>query len=227
MNIALILSGGIGARVGGSIPKQYITVSGKPVIAYCMEIFTAHPDIDKIQVVAQESWRELIQECAGGGAYGFSQPGGNRQLSIYNGLADIMAYAAPTDKVIIHDAARPLVSPQLIHNCLKALEQHEGVVPVLPMKDTVYEGADGRIVSLLERSRIIAGQAPEGFLLGKYYDANKALLPDRILSVNGSAEAAVLAGMDVVYIQGDEENFKITTEADLERFQSIMENIAG
>jgi len=224
MNIALILSGGAGTRVGGGIPKQYIIVSGKPVIAYCMETFVAHPEIDRIQIVAHENWRGLIQECGRGSIYGFSQPGENRQLSIYNGLADIMIYAAPADKIIIHDAARPFVSPQIIHGCLAALELHEGVVPALAMKDTVYEGAGGHIVSLLDRSRIIAGQAPEGFLLGKYYHANKALLPDKILSVNGSAEAAVLAGMDVVYIQGDEKNFKITTEADLERFWSMMEN---
>lgn len=223
MNIALILSGGNGTRIGGGIPKQYISVAGKPVIAYCLETFARHPEIDRIQAAAQEDWHGLIQKCCGGSVYRFSKPGETRQLSICNGLQDIMAYAAPSDKVIIHDAARPLVSRQAIHGCLEALELHEGVVPALPMKDTVYEGAGGRILSLLDRSRIVAGQAPEGFLLGKYYEANKALLPDKILSVNGSAEAAVLAGMDVVYIQGEERNFKITTAADLERFRDMME----
>lgn len=219
MNIALILSGGTGRRMGAGMPKQYITVGGKPVIAYCLETFAAHREIDRVQVVAEKNWCDLIQQYVKGCACGFSQPGKNRQLSIYHGLKDIMDYALPSDKVIIHDAVRPQVTTQIIQSCLEALEQHEGVVPVLPMKDTVYEGAEGRIRSLLDRSCIVAGQAPEGFLLGKYYEANKALLPEQILSINGSAEAAVLAGMDVVYIEGDERNYKITTPEDLERFQ--------
>ncbi len=94
---------------------------------------------------------------------------------------------------------------------------------MLPMKDTVYSSADGkRITALLDRSEIYAGQAPEVFRLGVYYAANVRLLPDRIKNINGSTEPAVMAGLDVAMIFGDENNFKITTKADLERFQSIV-----
>lgn len=75
----------------------------------------------------------------------------------------------------------------------------------------------------MDRKTIYAGQAPEVFLFGKYYDANKRLLPDKILKINGSTEPAVMAGMDIAMIPGDEGNFKITTRADLERFQKIMQ----
>lgn len=222
MNIALILSGGTGTRMGMSIPKQYIEVKGKPVIAYALSAFEKHERIDKIQIVADAVWREDIRGFTGEKLKGFSDPGANRQLSILNGLQDILKYASDTDKVIIHDAARPCVTEQTITECLEALEKHEGVLPVLPMKDTVYEGCNGRIVSLLDRSRIVAGQAPEGFVLGKYLQANRELLPDKIMSVNGSTEPAIMAGMDVVYIPGDEGNFKITTKVDLERFEQIV-----
>lgn len=227
MNTALILAGGTGSRFGGDIPKQYLEVKGKPIIAYCLCTFEAHSRIDAIQVVAEEEWRPLIREWAGGKLRGFSRPGRNRQLSVLNGLADILGYAAETDTVLIHDAARPLVSRELITECLDGCLEHEGIMPALPVKDTVYYGADGRIESLLERSKVIAGQAPEAFRLGLYYEANRRLLPDKILAVNGSAEPAVMAGMDVRYISGDERNLKITTMADLERFRQILETAEG
>lgn len=109
--------------------------------------------------------------------------------------------------------------------CLDAAEEHDGVIPVIPMKDTVYSSTDGKqITALLDRSKIYAGQAPEVFKLGVYYAVNIRLLPDRILNINGSTEPAVMAGLDVAMIPGDEGNFKITTRADLERFQKIVEN---
>lgn len=243
MNIALILAGGTGTRVGGEIPKQYTTVCGKPVIGYCLHVFLKHPEIDAVQVVAAHRWWEFIEACRDetgqGGTEksdagknrqtwyhkwkGFSEPGENRQLSILNGLEDIFSYADREDVVIIHDAARPMVTGQLITDCLAAIEGHEGVLPTLPMKDTVYQSkGENRVSSLLDRDHIFAGQSPEAFMLGRYYDANQAMLPERILTVKGSTEPAVLAGMDVIMIDGDEKNFKITTQQDLRRFQEIV-----
>lgn len=224
MNIALILSGGTGTRLGAEIPKQYIEVHGKPVISYSMEKLFSHDRIDAVWIVADERWRESLKELIGtvdgkNKFQGFSKPGCNRQMSILNGLEDISRYAGREDAVFIHDAARPLLSDALITACLTEIEGHDGVIPVLPMKDTVYMSEDGRKVSsLLDRRRIFAGQAPECFVLGKYLEANRRLLPERILEINGSTEPAVMAGMDIVMIPGDENNFKITTQPDLERF---------
>ena len=153
----------------------------------------------------------------------FSSPGENRQLSILNGLSDIMKYASADDNVIIHDAARPLVTAKQISNCIKKLGEADGVLPVLEMKDTVYYSDDGKMISsLLERNKIFAGQAPEAFKLKKYFDANVALLPDEILKINGSTEPAVKFGLNVALIDGDENNFKITTKADLECFEKLV-----
>lgn len=233
MNIALILSGGTGRRMGLDTPKQYIEVCSRPIISYCMESLAGHDGIDAIQIVAGEEWRELISESIEQLAKmkergilrkfrGFSGPGTNRQLSILSGLEDIREYASDSDYVLIHDAARPMLSMHMVSECLDAVIGHDGVIPVLPMKDTVYSSKDGRTVTaLLNRSQIFAGQAPELFVLGKYYEANMALLPNDIKQINGSTEPAVMAGMDIAMIPGDEGNFKITTSADLQRFREI------
>ena len=181
MVTALLLSGGTGMRMGVETPKQYIEVNGKPIIAYGLQTLLSHEGIDAVQIVADAMWRETILNCmehlrSGGHDSispekkdrgiekfrGFSAPGKTRQLSILNGLEDIGRYAADADYVLIHDAARPLVSAAMLTECLAAAAEHEGALPVLPMKDTVYFSEDGTsVASLLDRSRIFAGQAPE------------------------------------------------------------------
>lgn len=234
MNVALLLSGGSGLRLGNEIPKQYIEVGQRPMISYCIETLSVHPQIDAIQIVAHASWHDRIREWLKTAdlqhkCRGFSAPGATRQLSIWHGLEDLRVYAGDTGYVLIHDAARPLLSSQQITDCLEGVRGHDGLMPVLPMKDTVYESRDGgnSVAGLLDRSAIYAGQAPEVFQIGTYYRANQRLLPDRILKINGSTEPAILAGLDVAMIPGDEGNFKITTQTDLERFQKIVKERRG
>lgn len=232
MNLAVILSGGTESRTGLDIPKQYVEIHGRPMIDFCLETFFAHPEVDAVQIVADRAWRDYIlgfvsQREKGpkskGKFRGFSDPGVNRQLSIYHALTDLREYGEAGDTVMIHDAARPFVKAEQISRCFRAMKGHDGVISVLPMKDTVYVTDGKRICSLLDRERVCAGQAPECFLFGKYDEANRALLPDRILSVNGSTEPAVLAGLDICFSQGDEGNFKVTTEQDLEMFRRAVE----
>lgn len=228
MNTALILSGGVGLRLGAGIPKQYIEVSGRMIISYCIEQLSLHERIDAIQIVAEREWHEqILKEVSeydiNNKFKGFSAPGKTRQMSVFNGLEDILKYASADDTVLIHDAARPCLSAGLITSCIEGINGHDGVLPVLPMKDTVYLSTDGSCVSeLLDRSQIYAGQAPELFYLGKYYDANKKLFPDKIFTINGSTEPAILAGLDIAMIPGEEKNFKITTKEDLERFKEVV-----
>lgn len=233
MNIALLLSGGSGTRMGMDIPKQYLEIGNRCICFYCMEILFEHPYIDGVQIIADSVWHKKIEQCGklfsdfnawSSKFRGFSRPGDTRQMSICHGLEDIRTYADDDDYILIHDAARPLLSPQQITNCLKGAAGHHGSMPVLPMKDTVYYSQDGRTVEkLLDRGKIYAGQAPEVFVLGAYYEANRRLFPQKILKINGSTEPAVMAGLDIAMIPGDEENFKITTKEDLERFRRIVE----
>lgn len=234
MNYAVILSGGVGSRLGLDVPKQYYEVGGKSVIQYVIETLEQHKLIGGYVVVAADEWQSFIIESirksgmAGKKFLGFALPGRNRQMSIYQGLLALKDVAESEDLVLIQDAARANTSVELIDRCLQIDDKEEGAMPVLPMKDTVYLSYDGKQVDgLLKREQIFAGQAPESFRFGKYLEANERLLPHEILQINGSTEPAVKAGMKIAMIDGEESNFKITTKADLERFCEMVKGFAG
>lgn len=226
MNYAIILSGGVGTRLGLSLPKQYYEVNGKPIIRYVMDTVSGCELIDGFVIVAAEEWYPYLEKQAGeiDKFMGFALPGENRQLSIYNGLCYLknrIQEPLSDHLVLIQDAARPNTTQELICQCLDLKKDDDGAMPVLPMKDTIYLSRMGQQVDeLLNRSQLFAGQAPESFRLDKYLAANERLLPDKILEINGSTEPAVLAGMNIKMISGDENNYKITTEADLRKFEN-------
>lgn len=226
MKTAILLSGGNGSRIGGPIPKQYIKVNGQRIIDYSLEVFGFCKAIDSFCIVADGKWQKIIidemEDDQKAKFIGFASPGETRQLSIVNGLNFIKDYydnLSDDDIVLVHDAARPNITSDMIIGYVDAMKGHDGVLPVLPMKDTVYMSKDGKsITSLVDRNTIFAGQAPEVFLFNKYLAANEALLPDKIKSIHGSSEPAAMAGMDIVLVEGDEENIKITTMDDLHGF---------
>lgn len=228
--IAILLSGGCGLRMMSDRPKQYIRIKDRLLVTYSLETLLGHSGVSAVQIVAEPEWRKIIlADLERNGISrkklcGFSVPGLTRQLSILNGLHDIRELAETDDVVMIHDAARPNLSVKQISSCLKELENHDGVMPALVMKDTVYLSENGSTVSeLLKREKLFAGQAPELFRYGKYYEANVRLMPDELPKVNGSTEPAILSGMDIIMVSGDENNYKITTQADLERFRLSVE----
>lgn len=225
MNIAVLLAGGSGTRLKSEIPKQYIKVNNKMIITYTVDTLIQSLCVSKIIIVADVIYHKtILDEIANTSKIvGFARPGDNRQESIYNALVFARENIDEIDYVMIQDAARPGTSLELIEACYRGAVNHDGAMPALPMKDTVYLSETGKKVSeLLDRSKIFAGQAPEVFDFQKYLKANEALLPDRIYSINGSTEVGILAGMDIAMIPGDENNFKITTENDLKRFEDIV-----
>ncbi|MEQ3450913.1 IspD/TarI family cytidylyltransferase [Enterococcus cecorum] len=242
MITAILLAGGIGSRLGQDIPKQYIKVAQRTIFSYSLETLSKSDKIDAIWIVADKTWHYLIQKDIRKydikhKVKGFSQPGVNRQLSIYQAMIDLKAKAKNDDFVFIHDAVRPLLTLKDIQEYVLAIEEYDGVIPVLPMKDTVYLSLDGKtLTSRLNRSQVVAGQAPEIFAFQKYLDAVENLihwintsdgqvisLESEIFKINGSAEPAVMAQMNLRIVEGNEENFKITTPMDLDRFIEIME----
>lgn len=230
MNAAIILSGGVGSRFGGSCPKQYIEVGGKPIIQYSLETFSQRADVDVIVVVAAEEWRELISHIVvairARQPVVFAAPGETRQYSIYNGLIECSSVlGGDNDLVMIHDAARPMLSNDLIDRCFDGCVDCDGVLPVLPVKDTIYTSQDGMFVTgLLVRSELSAGQAPEVFRYAKYLDCHNNTQEDVIEMITGSAEIAVRGGMKIKFTKGEEQNFKITTQDDLDHFARMVSN---
>lgn len=230
MVTAIVLAGGTGTRLGGNVPKQYLMAGEKPVIGYCLETFENCAQIEKIVIVCAADWQEFLQEwidtlhikkfC------GFAPAGSSRQHSIYQGL--LLAERLNTgedDIVLIHDAARPCVSPELIEGCVTAAQEADGSMPVISVKDTVYQSRDGRSIDgLLCRDELFAGQAPECFRFGAYLKIHRGMSEEELEQVRGSSEIAYRNGMQIKLVPGSESNYKITTMEDLEKFRmQIME----
>lgn len=230
MNTAILLSGGVGTRAGLKIPKQYIEINGRMIISYPLQTILCCEQISRLQIVAAEQWRDKIRAEMDRFAekgfikpYDFSDPGDNRQLSIYNALADLREILSENDYVLIHDAARPFVSGNLLKDTLDAAKGHDGAIPVLPATDTMYRSIDGKTLSgCIPRKQIYAGQAPEAFRFGPYLKANEALMPDRIRQINGSTEPALMAELDMAILPGEPSNFKVTVAEDMDRVRQII-----
>jgi len=219
MNAAIILAGGRSERLSGGAPKQFRSVCGKPLVAYSLEAFDVCNGIGAIVVVSPEKWREIIPavdtHCI------FAAPGETRQHSIYNALAKLEGFNC--DLAVIHDAARPLVTPEDVNACLQAAEGYDGATPALEMTDTVYRSMDGSEISgLINRDELFAGQTPEVYNYRKYFLAHEGADLSRI---RGSSELAVAADMRIRLYPGRRENIKITTESDWKYLFYLLESV--
>ena len=144
MNIAIILSGGVGTRMGASIPKQYIEVCGKPVIYYSLIKFVESGSIDAYIIALDNQWKEYVEGFVSkihiNKPLFYSVPGETREHTIYNALkcAKQNGYA-DDDIVIIHDAVRPMVSKEVIDDCLEGCKNYDAAIAVIDVKDTIYQ----------------------------------------------------------------------------------------
>ena len=227
MNTAIILAGGTGTRMGLDCPKQFLMVEDEPIISYCFDIFQQHAEIDHIVVVVSEQWQPFVEEHARKYGVdkicGYAPAGKTRQHSIYNGLKCIAKNCPGTEIVIVHDAARPLVSDAIISACIQGATEFDGAMPVISVKDTVYQSKDGKTIDcLLTRSELFAGQAPESFRFKRYYQIHNEVSDEEIGMTAGSSEIAYRHGMEIRMVKGSERNLKITTIEDLETFETIL-----
>jgi 2-C-methyl-D-erythritol 4-phosphate cytidylyltransferase len=183
---------------------------------YCVRTFERCADIDIIAIVAPALWERHL--CDWLGEYGigkfkvYAQPGRTRQHSIFNGLLSLRSHCPAN--VIIHDAARPLVTEEDISDCIRAFDGYDGATPAVRLSDTVYQCTDGEtITALLNRDELLAGLTPEGYDFTKYLAAHEALGDTELGTIRGSSEIAFKAGMKIHLYKGNPQNIKITTQA--------------
>ena len=204
---ALIVAAGRGSRAGGAKPKQWQHIAGRPVIEHTLERFAQHPRIDRIMVVLHPDDMDLLKstQCE------ITQGGASRDASVRNGL-DALA-ANPPDHVLIHDVARPALSDAVIERVLGALATHTAAAPALPVTDALWQGANGQVTESRARDGLYRAQTPQGFhfdAILKAHHANDAPAADDV-------EVALRAGLEVVIVDGDERNLKITRPEDFAR----------
>jgi 2-C-methyl-D-erythritol 4-phosphate cytidylyltransferase/2-C-methyl-D-erythritol 2,4-cyclodiphosphate synthase len=207
----VIVAGGRGERVGGNTAKQYLPLLGKPMLRWTVEAFARHPAIGMIQVVIGAHDEAAYTDAVRGLKVLPTLAGGpTRQHSVMHGL-EALAHHKP-DFVLIHDAARPLVSPAIIDGVVEALRTGaDAAVPLIPVADTLRRQENGKWVSVA-RDGLLRAQTPQGFAFPKILKAHR---DNKTLALTDDMALAELVGLDIVVVSGEESNLKVTTPKDL------------
>lgn len=227
-NIALIIAGGVGARMGQDIPKQFLNVYDKPVIVYTMEAFQKHPGIDGIEVVCLDGWHEVLFAYAR--QFGISKlenvvsGGVNGQDSIRNGLFDIAQRHDDEDIVLIHDAIRPMVSQDIISDSIRVCRQYGNAITVVPCTAAMLKTYDGiSSEEQVPRDNLKTTQTPQTFFLKDIIEAHKEALEKGITKSVASCTMYIELGRKLYMSKGSEKNLKITTPEDIEIFKALLQ----
>ena len=220
---AIVVAAGRGIRAGGGTPKQYQRLAGQSVLTRTLAALTVHPAVMQLVVVTvpedEALWAERVavpQDCPVSVVPG----GSTRGASVRAGLA---AVDATMTHVLIHDAARPLVTRGVIDRVLAALAHHAGAAPALAVSDALWTGQDGRVTGLRDRAGLFRAQTPQGFALAAIRAAH-ATHPG---GAADDVEVARAHGLDVAIVEGDEDNIKITLPGDFARAERILAQRGG
>lgn len=226
-NIALIIAGGSGQRMGQDIPKQFINVEDKPVIVYTLEAFQNHANIDSIAVVCIEGWENILWAYAK--QFNITKlkyvvPGGkNGQDSIRNGLFELEKHCSKEDIVLIHDAIRPNVSADIISDCIVKTQQYGCAISTIPCAEAMLETEDGAVsVGSYPRSKLKRTQTPQGFVLGNICQLHRDALKAGITNSIASCTLMIEMGKQVYFSLGSEKNIKLTTVEDIDIFKALL-----
>ncbi|MHC1680406.1 MAG: 2-C-methyl-D-erythritol 4-phosphate cytidylyltransferase [Methanomassiliicoccales archaeon] len=215
---AIILAGGVGERFGTEVPKQFVKLSGKPIIGHTLDIFEGSPSIDHVVVVVNRMYldqtRSLVNE------YGLQKvkavvPGGaTRQASSFEGLK---ACPAGTTHVLIHDAVRPFVDDDIIDRCVSSFQEHQAVDVCLESTDTIVEIDPNQDISGIPlRSTLRRGQTPQGFQRSVIFKAHKLALEEGFTDSTDDCNLLVRSKLAPVHtIDGSAYNIKITNPLDI------------
>ena len=222
----IIAAAGKGTRLGAPIPKQFLKIGGQPVIIKAMKVFDQMEEVDHIFVVAGEDYVDYCTDLIG--QYGFEkmenvlEGGVLRQDSVYKALQEMNRRKPGVEYVLIHDAARPFISQEVIRKVLRATEEKGAAVACVAMTNSVRRlGAGEDKSESVDRSEYYAVQTPQGFRKSLLIDAYEKAYDD---SFFGTDDAAIVehAGGEIAMVDGEYQNIKITTKEDLP-----MENRIG
>lgn len=229
MNVAVIIAGGAGHRMGQDIPKQFINVYNKPILLYTLEGFQEHPDIDVIEVVCLDGWHDVVWAYAkqfninklkwviSGGCTG--------QESIRNGVFFLEDKCDPTDIVIIHDGIRPLVDESVLTDVVKKCKKYGNAVTSLPYNEQIFVIDDTiSTVKYIPRETLRRVSTPQAYTFAKldwaYHEAFT-----RNIGINGSSYTNTMMvelGERLYFAKGSDKNIKLTTKDDLEMFKAYL-----
>ncbi len=229
-NIALIIAGGVGARMHQNIPKQFINVHDKPVIIYTLEQFQKHPNIDAIEVVCLEGWHDVL--WAYSKQFGISKldnivrGGETGQDSIRNGLWDLAKrYHEDDDIVLIHDSIRPMVSSDVISDNIRVCREKGNATTVIPCTSVMLKTEDSVISEgQVPRDNLKITQTPQSFFINELIEVHKKAISMDLPPSIASCALYIEMGMPIYLSAGSEKNIKITTAEDIEIFQSLLES---
>ncbi len=229
-NIALIIAGGVGARMHQDIPKQFINVKDKPVMVYTLEAFQQHPNIDAIEVVCLDGWHDILwayarqfgitklENIVSGGATG--------QDSIRNGLRDLATrYHDDDDIVLIHDAIRPMVSAEIISDNIRVCRKYGNATTVIPCTSVMLRTSDSVVSEdQVPRDNLKITQTPQSFFLNELIEVHKEAVKRDLEPSIASCALYVEMGKKVYLSAGSEKNIKLTTSEDIEIFTALLDS---
>lgn len=213
--IALIVAAGRGLRVGSSKPKQYQLINGRSILEQSIMAFLAHPKVDAIRVVIGSADDEMYQQSISSLTSAKLLPsvsgGDERSDSVRMGLESLESLSP--QHILIHDGARPFVSMDLISRVLEGLEKHKGVIPCIPVVDTLKLAPNHLIKKTIDRNDLYHAQTPQGFDYQSILDAHRSLV--NVKNITDDASLLEHLGIPVHIVMGNQMNKKITTTDDI------------
>jgi 2-C-methyl-D-erythritol 4-phosphate cytidylyltransferase len=220
---AIVVAGGEGTRLGADVPKAFVRLGGRPLLVRSIDLFEDHPAVDRMVLVVPAGWDEpasLLADELAAGKVAAAVPGGEtRALSVAAGLAQV---AADAEAILVHDAARPFASAELVDRVLAALGEHDGAIPALPVTDTVKRVREGVVAETLDRGELRAAQTPQAFRAAALRRAFSGS-SDALRGATDCASLVEAAGFAVAAVNGEAGNEKITTPDDLARAEDRFE----
>ena len=220
MNVAIILAAGNGTRLSNNIKKQFIKIHDKQLFLFSFDSFCSS-NIDKILIVSSKEDINYVRSLVSSNEKFLDVIAGGetRQQSVKNALDYLKGILADDDVILIHDAARPLIKFPLINEVINKTIKYDCCSLILPIKDTIISLSNNNYESTLERDKLASVQTPQGFKFKIIYEAHLRAIHS---SATDDAQLVKSLGLNIHLIKGDEQNFKITTNEDLNYFEYIL-----